>query len=87
MPPIELDAPKRPRGDGGERNPSGGGGAGGGWGATEGEDPGTCRDQPPLPMCDDPRRSGKQIVDQKAYARMFPGGAVVTMKGFSVSFT
>lgn len=85
MPPIELDAAKRSRGDGGERNPSGGGSVGGGGRGIEGEDPGVSRDQPPLPMCDDPSGSGKKIVDQKAYARMFPGGAVVTMKGFSVS--
>ena len=89
MPPIELDPAKRSRSDdggggggGGESKPSGGGGDGGHSGGARAP-----LVEPPLPMRDDPDGSGEKVLDHEAHARMFPGGAVMTMKGLNVSTT
>ena len=85
MPPIELDPAKRSRSDdggGGESKPSGGVGDGGHSGGARAP-----LVEPPLPMRDDPDGSGEKVLDHEAHARMFPGGAVMTMKGPNVSTT
>lgn len=40
--------------------------------------------EPPLPMREDPPGSGKMVIDTEAYAKMFPGGALVHLATFQV---